>query len=107
MNDSEILSRLTSIPGVVEPNDMQRTVLNSDSNQTIIIAPTGSGKTLAFGIRILQCLSPDANKPQAIVIAPSRELVMQTAAVLRQLARGFKTVELYGGHPFSDETASP
>lgn len=106
MTDSEILSRLTSIPGITSPNPMQADALRSTAPQLIIIAPTGSGKTLAFGVRMLKVLSEGSKTLQGIVIAPSRELVVQIAGVLRQLAKGLKTVELYGGHSFADETAS-
>lgn len=106
MTDSEILSRLTSIPGITSPNPMQADALRSTAPQLIIIAPTGSGKTLAFGVRMLKALSEGSKTLQGIVIAPSRELVVQIAGVLRQLAKGLKTVELYGGHSFADETAS-
>ena len=101
MTDSEILSRLTSIPGITTPNPMQADALRSTAPQLIIIAPTGSGKTLAFGVRMLKALSEGSKTLQGIVIAPSRELVVQIAGVLRQLAKGLKTVELYGGIAFA------
>lgn len=106
MNNSEILKRLTSFPGIQEPNSMQRDVMESKERECVIIAPTGSGKTLAFGIIILKTISLRSCRPQALIIAPSRELVIQTGEVMRQFAKGYKTVELYGGHSFSDETAS-
>ena len=45
-------------------------------------------------------------KLQAVVIAPSRELVMQTAEVMRSLAQGYKVTPCYGGHAAADEKAS-
>ncbi len=106
MTEKEIIARIEALPGIERPNDMQFEVLRSKVRDIILIAPTGSGKTLAFGARILSRTGAPAGYTQAVVIAPSRELVMQIASVMRQLARGYKTVELYGGHSVADETAS-
>lgn len=106
MNITEINERARLIPGVEKLNTMQEATLASPSSRLILIAPTGSGKTLAFGLRILRRLGAHDNKLQAVVIAPSRELVMQIAGVMRVIARGYKIVELYGGHPMPDEIAS-
>lgn len=106
MDTKEIKERAGFVPGVEKLNTMQEATLASPSSRLILIAPTGSGKTLAFGMRILRRLGEHDNKLQAIVIAPSRELVMQIAQVMRMIARGYKIVELYGGHPMPDEVAS-
>lgn len=106
MNVTEIKDRARLIPGVEKLNAMQEATLASPSSRLILIAPTGSGKTLAFGMRILRRLGKHDNKLQALVIAPSRELVMQIAQVIRIIAGGYKIVELYGGHPMPDEIAS-
>lgn len=106
MKITEIKERARLIPGVEKLNTMQEATLASPSSHLVLIAPTGSGKTLAFGMRILRRLGAHDNKLQAVVIAPSRELVMQIAGVMRVIARGYKIVELYGGHPMPDEIAS-
>ncbi len=51
-------------------------------------APTGSGKTLAFALPLLhRALShPVQREPQGLVLAPTRELALQTAELLRELA---------------------
>lgn len=98
--------RAKSLPGIEELNTLQRAALQSDARQLVMIAPTGSGKTIAFGLCVLRVLRGDGSRPQAVIIAPSRELVMQIASVMRMLAKGFKTVALYGGHSMADETAS-
>lgn len=62
-------------------------------------AQTGTGKTAAFGIPILELAVPGADRPQALVLAPTRELCMQIAAELRSL-RGERSVRIapvYGG----------
>lgn len=106
MTLSEIIQRICSQPGIDALNAMQRQVAESSARSLIIISPTGSGKTLAFGSRILRELEEPGRGVQALVIAPSRELVMQIDSVIRRIASGYKTVSLYGGHQMADETNS-
>ncbi len=48
-------------------------------------AQTGTGKTAAFGLPILQRLQAKQSSPQALVLAPTRELAIQVAEHLEQL----------------------
>ena len=63
-------------------------------------APTGSGKTLAFGLPLL-VLTPaaDRNRPQALVLAPTRELAEQISRELAPHAKasGRSIHAIYGG----------
>lgn len=54
----------------------------------LALAPTGAGKTAAFALPLLQRLitSPALPGPRALVLAPTRELAVQTAELLRDLA---------------------
>lgn len=108
MKLGQILSALRDRFAISSLNDMQRRMaaLPTDTTSTILIAPTGSGKTIAFAIPLLMALDRPAGSVQALIIAPSRELVTQIAGVIRPLAAGFKTVALYGGHPMADEVNS-
>ena len=72
----------------------------------VLYAPTGSGKTLAFALVLLQTLRPDREEVQAVVIAPSRELVLQIHDVLQRLAAGLRVVCCYGGHDVRTEQRS-
>ena len=78
-------------------------------------ARTGTGKTLAFGIPVLQRSiaphDPDFNdlaapgKPQALIVAPTRELALQVSSDL-QLAgkdRGIRVLTVYGGVPYEPQ----
>ena len=49
------------------------------------IAPTGSGKTLAFTLPLLPKVMPGSGT-QILVLAPSQELALQTARVMRELS---------------------
>lgn len=65
-------------------------------------APTGTGKTCAFGVPVLEKIIPDEETVQALVLCPTRELVMQTAEELGKLSRfqkGIRISSLYGGQP--------
>ncbi len=71
-------------------------------------ARTGSGKTLAFGLPLIQRCDPRVAAVQALVLAPTRELVVQIASVLTPLAakRNLKVFTLYGGRGLGGEVAA-
>ena len=50
-------------------------------------AKTGTGKTAAFGIPLIEMLEARTKGPQAIILAPTRELVQQIVVELNRLAR--------------------
>ncbi len=111
MTLKEILQQIGERHGVEELNPMQKAVNAARSNRIILLAPTGSGKTLAFTVPMVSRLfsHPDtdaARAVQAVVIAPSRELVLQIADVVRPVAKDYRTVTLYGGHSMQDEVNS-
>src|SRR5215210_4954249 len=71
-------------------------------------ARTGTGKTLAFGIPVLQRSvapkDPDyaeipQGKPQALIVAPTRELALQVSSdlALASADRGLRVLTVYGG----------
>lgn len=62
-------------------------------------AQTGTGKTLAFGIPLLQRLDETLKQPQALIVAPTRELALQIRESLVQVAKnmGIKIEAIYGG----------
>jgi ATP-dependent RNA helicase DeaD len=64
-------------------------------------AQTGTGKTAAFGLPMLQLSDPSINKPQALVLEPTRELAVQVAGGIHDLGKytGLRTVPVYGGQP--------
>jgi ATP-dependent RNA helicase DeaD len=63
-------------------------------------AQTGTGKTASFGIPLLEKVDPNNRKLQALVLCPTRELAIQVAEELRNLAKymhGVKVLPIYGG----------
>lgn len=106
MKLSEIISNINGRLGIAELNPMQRRMTETVARSIVLLSPTGSGKTLAFAIPLLRRLRPADGRVQAVVIAPSRELVLQIHEVIRPLAVGYKTVAFYGGHSMMDEKRS-
>jgi ATP-dependent RNA helicase DeaD len=52
-------------------------VLLNSQTDFIGLAQTGTGKTAAFGLPILHQIDPSKNQIQALILAPTRELVQQ------------------------------
>ncbi len=66
-------------------------------------SPTGSGKTAAFGIPLLERVDPKKRAVQALVLCPTRELAVQVAGQLHQLAnttKGLHVMPIFGGASF-------
>ena len=68
-------------------------------------ARTGSGKTAAFGLPLLHAIDPNGPGPQALVLAPTRELALQVTEALRTFAArgGPGIVTIYGGSPYAPQ----
>jgi ATP-dependent RNA helicase DeaD len=66
-------------------------------------AQTGTGKTAAFALPVLATLDPSSAKPQALVLAPTRELAIQVAEAFQKYAthlEGFRVLPIYGGSDY-------
>lgn len=108
MKEKEIRTLLAEKEDITELNQMQEKMLQaaSEKRDIILLSPTGSGKTVAFAVPLLKMLKDPTGRVQAIIIAPSRELVTQIAGVLRNIGGKFRVVALYGGHKVEDEVNS-
>jgi len=106
METRTILEKLQQRHGITVLNEMQQLMAGTEARRIILLSPTGSGKTAAFTLRLLRFLRPSSGKVQAVIMAPSRELVLQIADVIRPVATGLKTVAFYGGHAMVDEVNS-
>lgn len=64
------------------------------------LAQTGTGKTAAFGLPVLQRIDAGHNVPQALIIAPTRELCLQISGDLADYSKyipEIKVLPVYGG----------
>ena len=74
----------------------------------LVQSPTGSGKTLAFGVPLVDLIQPQDKGPQALVLAPTRELAGQIVDELASLAkaRRLRIAAVYGGVGFGPQIAA-
>lgn len=96
------LMRALSAMGFTQATPIQEQAIPPllEGRDVIAKAPTGTGKTCSFGIPLLECFRPDCHDIQGIVICPTRELCIQIAEDLKQLAvftPEIHIVALYGG----------
>jgi ATP-dependent RNA helicase DeaD len=71
-----------------------------EGKDLIAKAPTGTGKTCAFGIPLVLGIDGACREPQAVVLAPTRELAQQIAEDLRDLSHFYPEICIaciYGG----------
>jgi len=113
---SEGIRRAIEEMGFVQPMPVQEEVipyLLGNLNDVIALAQTGTGKTAAFGIPVLQRISlppapskgkgsyeAEMQKPQALILAPTRELCLQIADDLRDFSKYMDDIHVeavYGG----------
>ncbi|MBD5332145.1 MAG: DEAD/DEAH box helicase [Bacteroides sp.] len=89
--------------GYESPMPIQERViprLLGDADDIIALAQTGTGKTAAFGLPVLQRVDASMQRPQALVLAPTRELCLQISGDLVDYSRyipGIKVLPVYGG----------
>lgn len=70
------------------------------------IAQTGTGKTAAFGLPLLGRVNGNQKGVAALVLAPTRELAIQTTDALQSLAghsSKIRTVTVYGGSSYGPQ----
>ncbi|WP_258104581.1 DEAD/DEAH box helicase [Marinoscillum sp. MHG1-6] len=106
-----ILKVLTEI-GFDEPSEIQQQAIPFLVGQTrdfIGMAQTGTGKTAAFGLPLLDNIDTGAKYTQALILAPTRELVQQIGLQLDafgKYVKGLKLDTVYGGAPIMKQIHS-
>ena len=71
-----------------------------EGRDVVGLAQTGTGKTAAFGLPVLQNIDLRKAEPQALVLAPTRELCLQIASDLQDYSKylkGIAILPVYGG----------
>jgi len=96
---AELVAALEGI-GFRHPTPIQAEAIPPalEGSDLIALAQTGSGKTAAFGLPLVERLSPGSGV-RALVLAPTREIALQTQAFLDVVApaRGLKSACIIGG----------
>ncbi len=75
-------------------------VLLRGDHDLVALAQTGTGKTAAFGLPLLQRIDVELLRPQALILAPTRELCLQIAGDLADFSKYMPRMEVlpvYGG----------
>ncbi len=87
--------------GWTDPMPVQRQAIPPmrKGGDLIVQARTGSGKTGAFGIPIVAEIDRELREPQALVLAPTRELANQISTEIEAIGnhRGVLCLPVYGG----------
>ena len=99
---SEAIHKAVERMGFVEMTEVQeKTIPVMLAGRDVIAkAPTGTGKTCAFGIPVAEHIDPALKAPQAVILAPTRELAQQIAEELTGLTYFMPEVQVvcvYGG----------
>lgn len=113
--DASLIRQCTKVNGFEKPSPIQAqcwpillTPFKGRHRDAVGIAETGSGKTLAFSMPALSLMAKDksmTNKhgrsPRMLVLAPTRELAMQSERVLEEFGKvvGLTSTVIYGGVP--------
>jgi ATP-dependent RNA helicase DeaD len=105
--DPGIVEALTTL-GYEEPTPIQQQSITPliGGRDLLGQAATGTGKTAAFALPILSRINPRAGKPQALVLAPTRELAIQVAEAFQRYAAhipGFQVLPIYGGQSYGPQ----
>lgn len=96
------LERAVAAAGYEAPRPIQSSTIPAAlaGRDVLGLAQTGTGKTVAFGLPVLErLLAKPGRGPRVLVVAPTRELVVQIDGELRKLARFTRlgTVTIFGG----------
>lgn len=90
--------------GFDQPTPIQLSAIPAllEGRNVIGQAQTGTGKTAAFVLPMLQKMQPGKKNPQALILAPTRELAIQVTEATRQMAQEtpLRVMTVYGGQAY-------
>lgn len=102
--NKNILDTLEKL-GFEEPSEVQKKVIPEimSGKDVIVKSETGSGKTASYGIPICQEVKIEEKKPQALILAPTRELAVQIKEDISDIGRfdRIRCEAIYGKQPMS------
>ncbi|MDK8878821.1 DEAD/DEAH box helicase [Corynebacterium sp. MSK008] len=85
------------------PIQAQTIPLLMQGRDVVGLAQTGTGKTAAFALPVLSQIDPEKRYPQALVLAPTRELALQVSDSFQSFADhigGVNILPIYGGQAY-------
>jgi ATP-dependent RNA helicase DeaD len=102
--DEAVLKALRDV-GYETPTPIQAATIPTllEGRDVVGLAQTGTGKTAAFALPILSRLDLKQKAPQALVLAPTRELALQVCEAFEKYAahlRGVHVLPVYGGQGY-------
>lgn len=102
--DERILKATRDL-GYEHPSPIQAATIPAmlEGRDVVGLAQTGTGKTAAFALPILARLDLKQKTPQALVLAPTRELALQVCEAFERYAahlRGVHVLPVYGGQGY-------
>ncbi|MGN6091328.1 MAG: DEAD/DEAH box helicase, partial [Luteibacter jiangsuensis] len=105
--DANVVRALTEV-GYETPSPIQAATIPAllEGRDVIGQAQTGTGKTAAFALPVLSRIDLKPGKPQALVLAPTRELAIQVAEAFQKYATylpGFQVLPIYGGQSYGPQ----
>ena len=104
----EIMQAITEL-GYSTPTPIQTALIPIMLSGADVIgqAQTGTGKTAAFAFPILQNFKPQ-RQPQALVLAPTRELALQVADFMTEYGKhmNVRVLAVDGGQPYGPQIGS-
>ena len=107
----DLLKAITDL-GFESPMPVQEKVipvLLSEDHDLVALAQTGTGKTAAFGLPVIQRIDPAVKRPQALILAPTRELCLQIASDLADFSKytsDLRVIPVYGGSSIESQIRS-
>ena len=95
---SEAIHKAVERMGFAEMTEIQEKTIPvmMAGHDVIAKAPTGTGKTCAFGIPVAEHIDPEKKYPQAVIMAPTRELAQQIAEELTELTMDLHASQIQG-----------
>ena len=108
--DGRVLQALKDV-GYETPSAIQAATIPVllQGRDVVGLAQTGTGKTAAFALPILSRIEPGQGVPQALVLAPTRELALQVCEAFESYAGHLPEVHLlpvYGGQAYGQQLSA-
>lgn len=104
--DDDLLKALKLL-NYTAPTKVQEQVIPYilEHKDVIVKSQTGSGKTAAFAVPICQMADWEQNKPQALILTPTRELALQVKEDIFNIGRfkRLKVAAVYGKSSFAQQ----